>query len=1034
MSVTVYLANKGFTLPVGRLDDARRKAHFANPADPKNKLLPEEIEILTSLGINETEAKPLYPYLAEFFQMLPECQSDASVILSKECETIHHVLWTILFNARNRSKTAYNLNKATKKPLADLSVAINNSVLKDLQPKREDINDTDRLFTLLLKTPDIPVTVTADRLFTLIFTNPSLIQDEEPQPGKPSPPGSVVDTEPSVISSTGSTSSKLSMMKRLMRKTPFTKGSTQVSDIGPDDMTELPTGPQDIPTGDATIHEELPSHDGETKKVPSRPWQFTRKVGKSLFGKKGTQINLGGPNNEIKGENPMIKKQSSINRPGESPFTKRSTEIPLGGPEVETPSNNHQGESPFTKTRTNIDIGRTPGKLTVIPDTEDIRTQCDGRDVPRNSNGQPFREKHEGEFNRSCYFFYSIKYQEPIELTSTGLPSATQTKFIADWQKALKGHSKLLDPSLKFLGVSRKDLDELNTLYQVYINGGVDSRPHPILAYDCGVLGERAAGLLERFAPVILKTPKERTYQFEHADWPAGGGSMIDSSTPHIVNDISIAFRDKEQFNHYYDSDIKQLTIITTHDINYSEADVFNYEVQGSHIHELTLAQDIFPKNKSYILDISPRLMYLFNKERDIQRPTSAGTRSISTQFLDNAFQNNYIPPLLSPNDAQVQEQINVAFYEICYAITSDKSNPSSFYSKPFAEKLPKIIKWLGSDADYKPIIDAMNWAVFTKEAIPRSALLDIFKVVEKKPTSFFKTMFTLKKKKNFNTTRKNWTKNEAMEVKELQKQTQNKIIKNAQQELNKMRQESYNSDKKNKEDDKTITVEEPPKPKRTLLKKFGNLFTKKQAKITSLPNRTNNINYYDNKESPPNHVDSALSLLEKQQETQGKASRALIPSNTFKKEKEEELNKFINKVEKTIIPEQEALIQKNRELLDKTLKKYKNEKNPDIKTFAKQSALSILRSNKLAEKILDIYKSLLTKVKKGQQNRKEPHKIAENIEGAMLEIKTVTEEEPANSTLPDIEEDNTLSLFEQQRESQASRPLIPKGQNGPKA
>ena len=119
---------------------------------------------------------------------------------------------------------------------------------------------------------------------------------------------------------------------------------------------------------------------------------------------------------------------------------------------------------------------------------------------------------------------------------------------------------------------------------------------------------------------------------------------------------------------------------------------------------------------------------------------------------------------------------------------------------------------------------------------------------------------------------------------------------------------------------------------------------------------------------------------------------------------------------------------------MDKTLKKYKNEKNPDIKTFAKQSALSILRSNKLAEKILDIYKSLLTKVKKGQQNRKEPHKIAENIEGAMLEIKTVTEEEPANSTLPDIEEDNTLSLFEQQRESQASRPLIPKGQNGPKA
>jgi hypothetical protein len=44
MSVTIYLANKGFSLPVGRLDSARRKAYFANPADPKNQLVPEEIE------------------------------------------------------------------------------------------------------------------------------------------------------------------------------------------------------------------------------------------------------------------------------------------------------------------------------------------------------------------------------------------------------------------------------------------------------------------------------------------------------------------------------------------------------------------------------------------------------------------------------------------------------------------------------------------------------------------------------------------------------------------------------------------------------------------------------------------------------------------------------------------------------------------------------------------------------------------------------------------------------------------------------
>ena len=128
MSVTIYLANKGFSLPVGRLDSARRKAYFANPADPKSQLVPEEIEILTALGINLGEPKALEalkPYLAQFFDQLPQCQSDSSVILSKECEVVHHVLWTTLFNARNRSDIAHKLNWEKKKPLADLSTAIN---------------------------------------------------------------------------------------------------------------------------------------------------------------------------------------------------------------------------------------------------------------------------------------------------------------------------------------------------------------------------------------------------------------------------------------------------------------------------------------------------------------------------------------------------------------------------------------------------------------------------------------------------------------------------------------------------------------------------------------------------------------------------------------------------------------------------------------------------------------------------------------------------------------------------------------------
>jgi gas vesicle protein len=119
---------------------------------------------------------------------------------------------------------------------------------------------------------------------------------------------------------------------------------------------------------------------------------------------------------------------------------------------------------------------------------------------------------------------------------------------------------------------------------------------------------------------------------------------------------------------------------------------------------------------------------------------------------------------------------------------------------------------------------------------------------------------------------------------------------------------------------------------------------------------------------------------------------------------------------------------------LDKKLKEFKDEKKPALKTLAKKSAASILKTIKLAEKILNIYKSVLTKVKTSQKNGKEASKIAEELEDAIVEVKKIEEQE--NSTLPVIEEDKVLALFEQQQETQGKtpRPLIPRDTNGPKA
>ena len=181
MSVTIYLANKGFSLPVGPSDTIRRRAYFANKKDPNNQLKPEELDILAALGIDITARDCFDKDMPAFFDQLENCQSDSSLVLSKQCELVHHILWQSLFYAQQYSKERYDLNLKTKKPLADLSVAINDAVLNDLQPVREDLNDIDRLFTLLFKADMIPTSDAVgpvllegtsgeiERLFTLII-------------------------------------------------------------------------------------------------------------------------------------------------------------------------------------------------------------------------------------------------------------------------------------------------------------------------------------------------------------------------------------------------------------------------------------------------------------------------------------------------------------------------------------------------------------------------------------------------------------------------------------------------------------------------------------------------------------------------------------------------------------------------------------------------------------------------------------------------------------------------------------------------
>ena len=675
MSVTVYLANQGFTLPATDFDDRRREAYFKNPADANNKLLPEEDKILVALGINKENASCLMPYLGRFFKELPKCQSDASLTLSKDCEIVQYVLWETMLAAKARSQQMYDDNWKTKKPWGDISVAINQQIINDLKPKPEDISDIDRIFTLILNA-NIPVDNTIDNLFTLI------VKAGPPPP--PIPPAPPIPPLPPGMAPILGPSSGLDTLPAPPTP-PLPPGMAPLVDPSPEPDKETPSSPQDSPSSSVIT---APSGSSEE--------------------------------DEFQQTNPMLEKGPSINHLGKNPFTKQSTEIPLGGPERGPP-------------------------LGVVPPNEDVTNQCEGRPRPTEL------ESHEEEFKRSLYFFHSVKTQKDINLTTLALEPAVETKFLADWQKAIKGSRDKITTSLKFLGVPANKLLEMNGLYHDFINGG--ERPNPILAHGCNKIGETAAGMLERFYETVERTPSERMYLFQHGDWPSGNGSDISLDTPTSVNDVNVSVRDKTRNDYFLENQLYHLTILTTQDIDYTENNDFDYNIQGRHITDYLLIRDLFAKNKNYVLDISPQLIYLFYKERNIPRPTpDGGSITINDAFFKNAFDGNHIPPQLSLNP-QVQEQVDMAYYAICNKIMIGRNKPYKFYSKPTSSKLNDIIEWLenATDRQYAPISNLMRWAVPAETPIGKSVLLDLFKSVAKKPQSFFRSMFTRKNKKNMN-------------------------------------------------------------------------------------------------------------------------------------------------------------------------------------------------------------------------------------------------------------------------------------------
>ena len=165
----VRLGKNSFPFSNTLKDKVRREHYFK---DGSGELMPEEQAILDAIHVDDRLRGMLRPYLAEFFEKLPQCQTDTSLVLSKECQVPHHVVWSAFFDSHARAKDVLLNNRKQFQPRMDIEDAVNTAIIADMKEKIDPDADINALFTLIFESPRAsertgdPI---INRLFTLLL-------------------------------------------------------------------------------------------------------------------------------------------------------------------------------------------------------------------------------------------------------------------------------------------------------------------------------------------------------------------------------------------------------------------------------------------------------------------------------------------------------------------------------------------------------------------------------------------------------------------------------------------------------------------------------------------------------------------------------------------------------------------------------------------------------------------------------------------------------------------------------------------------
>jgi hypothetical protein len=122
MTAQIRLSNRVFQIGTTEADSARRSAFFTKK---EGELTEEERKVLESLGMNIGDAMmdSLRPYLANFFDALPSCQTDTELYLKQECEIPYFVIWSILFGDYQETEKRLLEQRKRTEPASNINIA-----------------------------------------------------------------------------------------------------------------------------------------------------------------------------------------------------------------------------------------------------------------------------------------------------------------------------------------------------------------------------------------------------------------------------------------------------------------------------------------------------------------------------------------------------------------------------------------------------------------------------------------------------------------------------------------------------------------------------------------------------------------------------------------------------------------------------------------------------------------------------------------------------------------------------------------------